>query len=481
MPRFLLLVLLLVPLLCPPASSQTYQPRIEPVVCPIKVDKRLVVTYGYLVVPENRLRPTGRQVKIPFLFVRRPTQDPTQNVSLYSTGGPGYSTIANIDSIGYRSGWLKYGGIILFDQRGTRRAQPCLDCPQVPAAVRQSYRTGLSQDSLVRVAVRQCRDQFVRQGIDLSAYTTIASAADIADLRQALHLAPLTLVGISYSGSLMLTVARNHPESVRALLLNSPLPGYTNYEEAGLLNINEALAQVFTDCERDSAAHPAYGQLRRRFQQYFTAITGKKFTLRYRPPGTLDSLRITYTKKELLDAVLDRLTAQQVHTIPEVLLDMLAGRHQTYVREQVDAAFAGDPAVSLGMRYSVYCSEQIAYAAPSLVARQALVVPWLAGYPFNNVDHEICRCWQVQPEPPVAKTPVYSRVPVLLTGGDIDPWCRPFYNQLIRRYLPNCQVLLVHRRGHAPGYTVGGVDYAELFLAHPYQPLHAQSTELEID
>ncbi|RZL08201.1 MAG: hypothetical protein EOO62_15755 [Hymenobacter sp.] len=198
MTRFLLLLLLLVCLRFA-ATGQSYQPRITSAACPIKLDKRLVFTYGYLVVPENRQRPQRRQVQVPFLFVRRPTQSATQHVSLYSTGGPGYSTTANLDSIGYQSSLLKYGGVVLFDQRGTRRARPCLECAEVPAAIKRGYRTGLSKDSLVRLAVSRCRQKLVSQGIDLSAYTTQESAEDINDLRRALHLDSLNLLGISYS------------------------------------------------------------------------------------------------------------------------------------------------------------------------------------------------------------------------------------------------------------------------------------------
>ncbi|OUJ67773.1 alpha/beta hydrolase [Hymenobacter crusticola] len=460
------------------AFSQAYHPVLEPAVCPIKTDPRLVVKYGYLVVPENRQRPHGRKVKIPYLFVRRPDQDARRRVSLFTTGGPGYSTTANIDSIGYQSGLLKYGGTILFDQRGTKRAQPCLDCPGVEEAIKRSYRTGLNQDSLTRLAVKACRQNFTRQGIDLSAYNTLESAEDINDLRLALQLDSLNLIGISYSGGLMLTVARTHPEAVRSLLLNSPLPGYVRYEEDGLLNINEALEQVFSDA---TAADPARAALRSRFHAYFTSITGKKFTLNYLEKDTRDSLRITYTKQELLDAVVNRLNSTQVHTLPVVIDDLVQGRHRAYVREVLDATFAGDPALSLGMRYSVYCSEQIAYANPAVEKQQHQVLPWLAGYGFNNVNHALCACWNVKPEPPAVKDPVYSAVPALVAAGDLDPLCRPFYNQLIKRYLPNAQLLLLHNQGHGPSYTVDGIDYVERFLAHPYQRLMSTSKDLRIE
>ena len=480
MTRFFSPLLLLLLVRCP-AFGQAYRPRIEPAPCPIKLDPRLVSTYGYLVVPENRRRPRGRQVNVPFLFVRRPTQSATRGVSLYCTGGPGYSTTANVDSIGYRSGLLKYGGTVLFDQRGTRRAQPCLECPGVPEAVKQAYRTGGSQDSLVRLAVRRCRKNLTSQGIDLSAYTTQESAEDVNDLRRALGLDSLNLLGISYSGGLMLAVLRAHPEAVRCLLLNSPLPGAVNYEEGGLLNIDEALEQVFANYARDSVAQPARGQLRQQFRAYFAAITGRTFACSYLEPGTRDSIRVTYTKAELLDAVVSRLNSQQAATVPGVIRDILRGRHRPYVREQVDQAFAGDPALSLGLRYSIWCSEQLAYADPALGRQQARVVPWLAGYPFNNVTPAMCRCWSVKPAAPAAKAPVYSDVPVLLTAGGLDPWCRPFYNQLLQRTLPNSQGLLFPNRGHAPGYGAAGVDYAELFLAHPGRKLQSASPEVRVE
>jgi len=157
------------------------------------VKKKLSVIFCRKVVPENRSLPNGRKIKIPFLFVRKPDQDPRKNVTLYTTGGPGYSTTANIDSISYNSGFLKLGGFIAFDQRGTKRAQPCLDCAEVAEAVKHSYREGKDRDSMVIKAVKQCRNRFIKQGIDLSAYNTIESAEDMNDLRLALNIDSLNL------------------------------------------------------------------------------------------------------------------------------------------------------------------------------------------------------------------------------------------------------------------------------------------------
>jgi len=251
---------------------------------------------GYLVVPENRKKPAGRQIKIPFVSARKPEQDAAKNFTLYTTGGPGYSTIVNFDSIRYRSDFLKFGGFIAFDQRGTKLSQPCLQCDEIDVAIKKSYKENLPKDSLELDAVKRCRKRLAAQSIDLSAYNTIESAADINDLRLALHLDSLNLLGISYSGGLMLTVVRNHPAAVKSLILNSPLPGYANYEEDALFNINEALNQVFDNCEKDSGNNLQYQNLRERFHQYFTAINGKVFTIAYAEKDTQTACSYTIQK-----------------------------------------------------------------------------------------------------------------------------------------------------------------------------------------
>ena len=118
----------------------------------------------------------------------------------------------------------------------------------------------------------------------------------------------------------------------------------------------------------------AYG-----YNAYFTALTGKYLSFNCLEPGTRDSLRLTYGKAELLEALVSRLNSPQAATVPAVIRGLVRGRHQPYVREQVDRVFAGDPALALGMRYSIYCSEQLAYADPILEQQQETVVPWLAG------------------------------------------------------------------------------------------------------
>jgi pimeloyl-ACP methyl ester carboxylesterase len=458
--------------------AQKYTPSIEPCPCLMKVDARLKAICGYLVVPENRKKPNGNKVKVPFLFARRPDQDSAKNIVLYTSGGPGYATIPAGDSLRYNSDRFSFGGLILFDQRGTKNAVPCLDCEGIDDAIRNSYRFNQSKDSLVAIAVTNCRKKFEKQRIDLSSYNTIESAADIADLKKMLKIDSLTLLGISYSGGLMLTVARNHPEGIKSLLLNSPLPSYVNYEEHALFNHNEALNALFDMVESDTALNIQFPNLRKRFKEYFTTtISGKQFSLQYQEKEGQAPYTIRYSKNELLDAIFELLNNRWYKTVPEIIHDLINGDHEKHVRKVLRAKFAGNSSVSFGMRLSVYCSEQIAYSDIQRVKEQDNVLPWIAGYPFNSPNHQLCDCWKVKPEPPYIKTPVYSTIPALISAGALDPWTRPFYNQLIRRTMPNAQLLLVKDKAHVAGFG----NVLNSFMSDPYKKVISTTENIVVE
>ena len=59
---------------------------------------------------------------------------------------------------------------------------------------------------MILQGVKACRKRLAGQGIDLDAYNTIENAADIEDLRRALNIDSINLIGISYSGGQMMTV-----------------------------------------------------------------------------------------------------------------------------------------------------------------------------------------------------------------------------------------------------------------------------------
>src|SRR6266853_1068606 len=268
------LLLLLIALVTPFVSGAQAEdvPRVEPGDCIYKADGALKTTCGYLVVPENRHNPQGRVIKLPFIYVESNHPAKKPDPVLYTGGGPGVSSLHPVTSIARRS-LLRDRDYIAFEQRGTHYASPSLECNGSGQAVQEAYLNHRSIDEAVLETVRQCRKNLLQQGVDLSAYNTNESAADIEDLRRLLGLDSVNLMGISYSGGLMMTVLQKYPQHIRSLILDSSLPEFVNIDEQELANFNEALTAVLDSSDDGLTA---------RFRGYFSGLDGKVFTTNYR-------------------------------------------------------------------------------------------------------------------------------------------------------------------------------------------------------
>jgi pimeloyl-ACP methyl ester carboxylesterase len=443
---------------------------IEPCPCKVTFEAGLEGKCGYLTVPENRAKPNQRQIKIPFIYVRNP-EISERNVTIYSTGGPGYSTVDNYTKINKSFAFLKFGSYIAFNQRGTKSSIPCLECQEVNEAIKKAYQYSLNKDSLVKAATVACRKRLTKQGIDLSAYTTYESAADIADLIKTLQLDSVVLFGNSYSGGLMHSVANLYPAHIKGLLLGSPLPSFTHYEEHALFSHQYALNNIFEKVSADSTWRRQHPNLESRFEAYFTGITGKKFSLNYVPDAEKTAYTITYTKHELLSQLIDHINTNSWKKVPEMLENMMAGKHQPYVEDYLRNVWRGNQWIAHGERFSVYCSEQIAFTDKNLMEKQTELLPWWKGFQFNSPTPAMCDCWKVKPEPKVQKQAVLTNIPALIVTGELDPYCPVYYNRLMMQTMPHAQSFVIKNQGHVPSFLVDGFELPKYFYENPYRKI----------
>ncbi len=461
-------------------KKATYTPKIEPCPCAFKADSSLKTVCGYLIVPENRSKPNGKTIKLPFIIAESNNPNKKKDPVLCTGGGPGGSSLSFIRSAHNRS-LIKERDLITFEQRGTHFAVPNLNCNEIGEALKKALIYNLPKDSMILVGVKACRAKLTAQDIDLSAYNTVESAADIEDLRKALKIDSLNLFGVSYSGGLMPTVLKNYPNGIRSMILDSPLPEFVNIDEEELVNFNEALNTVLTKYEADSTAKLPYGKLKDRFKQYFTAITGKIFSIKYLPKDTKDSLTINYSQSELIGVLLNTLyNFSRIKDIPFIVSEMIQGHHEVYIKEFLDGKFNnGGPS---GMRLSVYCSDKMAYARDVVIEQQYTLYPYMsgAGYYVHDVTRSMCDCWKVPPIAAETKMPFYSKVPVLLGAGDTDPATRPIYNDMIYHFMPNSQRVLFKGRSHAPMIGTVGDTFIEQFLNNPYKKVVSSDKDIVV-
>ena len=413
---------------------------------------------------ENRHKPQGRVIKLPFIYVESNNAAKKPDPVLYTGGGPGVSSLHPVTSIARRS-LLRDRDYVAFEQRGTHFALPNLECDGAGQAVQQAYIDHRPIDNAVLETVRQCREKLARQGIDLSAYSTDESAADIEDLRRLLKIDSLNLMGISYSGGLMMAVLQKYPQHIRSLILDSPLPEFVNIDEQELANFNEALTSVL---------HSSDSSLLAQFRSYFSGLNGKVFTISYRLKDGR-TVRLDYGRSELLSIIHGKMEDYDgIKELPQIISDMISGQQERYIKAYFDGVFSGNGTIS-GMRLSVYCSDKMAFEDSAIIQQQEMFMPWLAGFHVNDVYQTLCDAWPVKPIDAVTKKPFYSNVPVLLGAGGLDDACRPLYNDLIHHYFPNSQRLLFTKRLHGPLLnSFEGDVYIGDFLEKPFERVKGQ-------
>jgi pimeloyl-ACP methyl ester carboxylesterase len=287
--RPIVLPLVLLPLAFASVQKETRPqvPRIEWADLAAIAAKSPDLKTGYLVVPERRFpAPTDRTIRLPFIIIKSRGPAPRPDPVFFTTGGPGGSTLFQT-KIWRRSPLLDDRDVILLEQRGNRFAEPALMCPEIERALRSGWRTRLNGDpdpQAITAAMTGCVRSLEEGGIDLAAYTTKESAADIADLRRLLGIASWNLYGASYSTKVMLTVLRDHPQGVRAAILDSVLPLEANWDEDGSLNILEALEKVFAVFREDEHLNSRFPDLGERFFRLLAAANRRPLEIGIKTP-----------------------------------------------------------------------------------------------------------------------------------------------------------------------------------------------------
>lgn len=444
-------------------------------VFPARIDSSYRADCGYLIVPENRSKKNSKLIRLPYIIVRTKNGTKKADPVLFTSGGPGNSSLGWAQGI-TRSTLIADRDCIAFEQRGTKYAIPYLRNTELDSAWHQAYRKNLPKDSMTIAGVKRYRERLQKRGIDLSGYNSDETANDIIDLLKLLHIDSVNLLGGSYSGGLMMTVAQKAPERVRSLVLDSPLPMFTPIDEDEPVNFMEAMRILFRHCETDSSDHQLYGGMEQKFIRYFNSIIGRTF---YMPVRDGDStLNIAYTKNDLLQIVVSAmLDPMRMKDVPYIVTRIIAGDHAAYIRPYLERIITRYTAPD-GMRMAVYCADQADYHRSHAIEELYRLYPFLRDYRINDVYKAMCDCLNIPPVNKEIKQPFYSAVPALIADGEMDAACRPLYMLQIRHYLPNSQCFLFTGRGHG----VGGKDFYQLtqqFIDRPYQQLETPSATVK--
>ncbi|MEP6947352.1 MAG: alpha/beta hydrolase [Acidobacteriota bacterium] len=439
------------------ASAQEAVPRFEASDCVFPAPMGDNVVCGYVVVPENRAKPKGKTIRLPIIIQKSSSSTPKPDPVLRTLGGPGASSLKLVR--GRRSSpWLRDRDVIIFEQRGTKYAQPALECPEVDDSNIASAKKHLDRRAARTNEVssaKKCYDRLSAAGIDLSSYNSAENAADIEDVRRVLKLDKLNLYGVSYSSRLMLDVMRYFPKGIRSVVIESTLSPEVNYDEVGVDGVVRSLNELFASCRADADCAAAYPDLEKEFYAVVAKLNRGPVSVSTKDPASAAMFDITLNGDDFATWVVDYLFSNE----PSATVEAPYVVHKAFTGDYVDQfkRYAGDKLsgsfYSWGMRYSVWCSEEMPFENTRTIRNQSAKYSGLAGYEVMALP-DICSVWKVKPAKPVANQPVTSDIPTLVIGAQYDSYTDPQWGRNVAKRLKNGFFVEIPWAGHGPGFSV---------------------------
>lgn len=447
---------------------------LESAPCPFAPPPGRAVTCGVVTVPEDRARPDGRKVRLPFAIVRGPANGNTPLV--YIEGGPGGSGLRTL------AGRLPTPGnpfdlfaaerdVIVVDARGTGASLPSLDCPEYPDLPAPMDETRMLRGLTPREAasIAACRDRLRAAGVDLAQYTTAAQADDLEDVRRALGITSWDVLGVSYGTRVALELLRRHPAPVRSATIDSVLPPQVDAAAQPPVSIYRALSLLFERCAAQPMCQRAYPDLRTTLVQVLNELAATPVTL------TLANGRRVRLDAEVVvqGIVLLLYDPEGVAIIPELVYQL---RDRNYLNVTAGLASINEVAGGLaeGVYLSVICAEEAPFTSRAAIDAALESVPAdLRPFLRQGDPLDACTLWNVPAAPAVANEIVRSDRPVLALAGELDPVTPPSFATETAAALSAAQVRVLPGLSHAVYAEACGTALVQAYLRDPAAPAGA--------
>lgn len=401
---------------------------LEEIACPFDSSKALLpVSCGRLKVPENYDALKGRSIEIAFMTVKAKRNLDPKNPVLFLNGGPGDISLYFAETL--VASPLVHDVVVdrdwvFFDQRGTGRSTPALFCPD-------------DEDNPFNI--RKCRDDLIRQGVDLSQYNSARSASDMEALGKALGVKQWNLWGISYGSRLAMTMARYYPSSVRSIVHDgSGLPGGQELLDDAR-GTDVALNKVLSKCAADPACSSRFPQLRSRFTAALSRLRHQPLQVgetRFDDKAVVRFFRNWFYPRgySSIEHRLQNLLVFMDATARgdgQLMVDTQQRMRKEETQQRINREGGSDtvqPPVpiygqqSLGQNLSVYCNEKKPFESHDeyerAMAGSEIVRALLKGY--DDPSEWDCALWPSGRADPIENARVYYDGPQLVFTGELD-------------------------------------------------------------
>jgi pimeloyl-ACP methyl ester carboxylesterase len=427
--------------------------------------RREGIRFGYLTVPENRLKPNGRTLRIAVqvLKARNPRANASPLIILH--GGPGGRGIG-LFPWAY-DGLREQSDVILVDQRGCGFSEPAMAFG-MNEEILQMFAQNLTpeQETKKRTAIAaKALAEMNRQGINADIFSSREIAADIHDLCTALSYQSWNLWGISYGTRIALTMMRDFPEGIRSVVLESPLPPNVYYFQNMNKSFRAALAKLCVKCAEDPSCRAAYPRLEEDFFAGINSLVKEPIAIAMDDAKRYPDGKFVINAQDMLLGFHQALYNKEMYSILPMLITGLKNRNEQVLRPFVESMANQIHHLNYNTYYSTVCSDCMPFN--SVKVFDATAQDFGEGLTFYKDEFSICKIWNAGPFDEKDTFPVKSNIPALVLSGEMDPIAPPLNAEVTVKTLPNAFLYTFLNTGHFVSSNNAAVKLIRDFLENP--------------
>jgi pimeloyl-ACP methyl ester carboxylesterase len=403
------------------------------------IDEELLC--GKLTVFENRETRAGRTIDLKVVVLPALDGNRTEAPLFHLEGGPGVAaTGAAYFYAKEGTEYRRHRDVVLVDQRGTGESNPLTAAERMRSP--QDYLTEMYPVDYVKTMRQE-----LEKRADLTQYTTSIAMDDLDDVRAWLGYEHINVFGLSYGTRAVLVYMRQHPDRVRSAILMGVAPTYLKMPLHHASAAKRAIDLLFAECAAEDACHAAFPNIEREWEQVLEQLGREPARMEYSPPDKSAPVTVEIQRDVFAEKIRNRMySAESARKIPMMIHRAAAGDFGPFLKEVIPKNRSEPDFIADGMYLSVTCAEDVPFIDQEEAARMN------AGNPFGNYrvvqQTRACSMWPQGKIPAGYLEPVYSKAPVLILSGQVDPVTPPERGEEVASHLPNSRHIVVPHGAH---------------------------------
>ena len=392
----------------------------------------------------------SKRIRLWTARVRAATAQKRADPILYINGGPGIATVdavlPSLPASATMKAWRQDRDIIIFDQRGSGRSEEAL-CPELAKTLNGISSKGLdpvAEEESKRAAIAACGAKLRSEGIDIGAYSTRRTVADIEELRRAFGVGKWNLFSVSYGTLVAMDAMRTDPGSIRSVILSSPFPPNSAAWAEQVSTTAAGYEAIDRACARQPECRQRFGDVAAKLSEVLArlerepikdgaaVITGRRFA------EALWPIAVRSSTVRYVPLVIDRAYAGDTDVVRKMVAKFAGGE-----------SFGG---LSAGQGLAISCHES--GRTTEWYARARSLYPNLATSEPDYSWDRLCAVYRPDHADPAFFAPVASEIPTIIYAGSLDPAVPVIDAYQALRFLSSATLVEVKDAAHAPS----GID-----------------------